>query len=468
MLSHPCLSLVTQVIADQSKIKSLVLYGSYGRKSATVNSDVDLILETEKSFDKRELIQSLEPRLEDVIAIVFVKLRSKIVIYFTSKPKIEITLCVNLKDQATYYKGSNIDKEQIKNSILIDRTGITQQTLEMIVDTHQNVVYDINDLITKFIYEFESSSRMHARSDAYQSYFFYNIALEVSIQLHCLNNGIHEYLFLPKNFSTTVLNTELKNVFFQLSGELLLSEVNKQKRQLLDFFYKAIESQVEKTRYSEIKKMLESIYKRDYFWNYRDVATYNDKLKNEMIYRGSCPTLIQPFEAYKELLVERNIKIIIDLRAPREVEEVPFTKSHLNGIQYIIAAFDPWNQSQEFKEKYAHGSNVEIAYRFFSRSCKKSIYKVVKTIAESEQNILFHCHAGKDRTGIIATILHLVSGSNYEVILNDYLASESDTKKENLQIFLDVVNEHGNIQLYLESCGVNDILFKKLKARITK
>ncbi len=212
----------------------------------------------------------------------------------------------------------------------------------------------------------------------------------------------------------------------------------------------------------------EAINKRDHFWNYRDLATYNSKIHKQKIYRGSCPTLIQPFEAYKNFIIERNIKVIIDLRAPREVMEAPFTNLHLKDIKYITAAFDPWNQSQEFKEKYAHGSNVEIAYRFFSSGCKQSIYKVVKTIAESEQNILFHCHAGKDRTGIIATILHLVSESNYEVLLSDYLASESDTKKENLQIFLDVVNEHGTIQSYLESCGVNNILFKKLKARITK
>jgi hypothetical protein len=55
--------------------------------------------------------------------------------------------------------------------------------------TEQSNEKQITDLIDKFIYEFESCSGMHRRSDGYQFYFFYNIALQVAIQLNHLSKG---------------------------------------------------------------------------------------------------------------------------------------------------------------------------------------------------------------------------------------------------------------------------------------
>ncbi|MGB1286171.1 MAG: molecular chaperone DnaK, partial [Aggregatilineales bacterium] len=47
-----------------------------------------------------------------------------------------------------------------------------------------------------------------------------------------------------------------------------------------------------------------------------------------------------------------NIKTIIDLRADREIDEIPYSEGLQSKIKYVKAQFDPWDQSEWFKEKH--------------------------------------------------------------------------------------------------------------------
>ena len=99
---------------------------------------------------------------------------------------------------------------------------------------------EVEDLIDRFVYEYESASMMHRRSDAYQFYFFYNIALQCVVQLSSLAHGVLHYNFLPKKFATQCRRSEQKQ-FTQLAGTLFFPEGNALKRRLLDHFYPLIE-----------------------------------------------------------------------------------------------------------------------------------------------------------------------------------------------------------------------------------
>lgn len=196
--------------------------------------------------------------------------------------------------------------------------------------------------------------------------------------------------------------------------------------------------------------------------NFRDLSKFNLKIKKGLVYRGSVFDI-----SNKELIEKHNIKTIIDLRADREIDEIPYSEELKSKIKYVKAQFDPWDQPEWFKEKHNEGSNHEIAYRFFAMGCKESVKKTFETILEQEEGaIAIHCHAGKDRTGILFTMIHLLLESPKENMFTDYLASEMDVSIDKLNIALDVIKDEGGIINYLMSCGLTRVQIANIKSKL--
>lgn len=197
--------------------------------------------------------------------------------------------------------------------------------------------------------------------------------------------------------------------------------------------------------------------------NFRDLSTVNLKIKKGLVYRASVFDLLD-----EELIEKHKIKSIVDLRANREIDEIPHSEEIKSTINYVQAPFDPWNQPEWFKEKHRVGTNHEIAYRFFAMGCKASVKKIFETILEQEEGaIAIHCHAGKDRTGIVFTMIHLLLESPKENMYTDYLASEMDVSIDKLNIALNVIESEGGIKNYLLSCGLTDVQISNIKSKLS-
>jgi protein tyrosine/serine phosphatase/predicted nucleotidyltransferase len=452
-----------------------LLYGSFGRNEATPNSDIDIQLLVNKDFETSILKDQLQKLFHNEIqTILEVAMRNKVVAYFKSQPKIEFAICTNISEIDRTYLGSEIT--DFSQTVLYQRVpqlyDIGSYLAQLIRDynnnkTEQQKEKQITDLVDKFIYEFESCSGMHRRSDGYQFYFFYNIALQVAIQLNHLSKGHSKYNFLPKYFIANILTKEEQETFYNLKGTLFLPEANHQKRKLLDFFYAAIETLVTPEKLEEVKQFCEWLYNRDFLWNFRDISTHNSKIKSGRIYRTATMTLFQNENRFDELLNEKQIKTVIDLRADKEIEELPYHEQTLSKFKYIKAQLDPWNQPEWFKEKHHQGTNEEIAYRFFAIGCNDQIKNAMEAIINEELgSVAVHCFAGKDRTGIFISMLHLLADTPMEIIYADYLASEVDVKISRLNLVLDIITEKGGIEPYLLSCGLTDNQILKLKQKL--
>lgn len=460
------------------KVKGIdvaLLYGSFGRNEATPNSDIDIQLLVNKDFESSILKDQLQKLFHNEIQTIReVAMRNKVVAYLKSQPKIEFAICTNISEIDRNYVGSEIT--DFSQTVLYQRVpqlyDIGSYLAQLIRDynnnkTEQQNEKQITDLVDKFIYEFESCSGMHRRSDGYQFYFFYNIALQVAIQLNHLSKGYSKFNFLPKYFIANILTKEEQETFYNLKGTLFLPEANQQKRKLLDFFYAAIETKVKPEKLEEVKKFCEWLYHRDFLWNFRDISTHNSKIKSGRIYRTATMTLFQHENRFDELLNEKQIKTVIDLRADKEIEELPYHEQTLSKFKYIKAQLDPWNQPEWFKEKHHQGTNEEIAYRFFAIGCNDQIKIAMEAIINEELgSVAVHCFAGKDRTGIFITMLHLLADTPMEIIYADYLASEVDVKISRLNLVLNIITEKGGIEPYLLSCGLTDNQISKLKQKL--
>lgn len=468
---------IKTILPNAAGIQFALLYGSFGRNEAKPNSDIDIQLLVDSYFNSESFIMLLrEEFLDDIMSIQEIKLRNKIVIYFKKKPKVEFGIAHQVEEIHRNYVGSEITcvadtilyansswKDNIEAYLkeLIERNQSTQLN----ADENENIEL----LADKFVYEFENCSTMHRRSDVYQFYFFYNLALHLVIQIHNLSKGNNRFIFLPKNFSTNDLMETDRSLFFKLNATLFLPEVNQQKRRLLDFFYTSMKLRKDSKKQEERIQLLEWIYERDYFWNFRDLNSFNKKIKPGLFYRSSSLSLYKNDSRLLQLLKEYNIRSIIDLRANREIEENPYLGTIVDdNTNYIKAPMDPWDQPQWFIDMSITGTNVEKAYRFFAIACQVAVNTVFKSILQtSDGAVVIHCYAGKDRTGIVITLLHLLLNTPLEEIYNDYLASESDVKKAYLDIVLNIIQSKGGIRPYLLECGLVDLeidaLIKKLQ-----
>jgi protein-tyrosine phosphatase len=70
---------------------------------------------------------------------------------------------------------------------------------------------------------------------------------------------------------------------------------------------------------------------------------------------------------------------------------------------------------------------------------------------------MYHCAAGKDRTGIMTALLLTMLGVDRDTVMADYALSDevsASTKPENMAELLDEVQSQGGIECYLAGIGV--------------
>jgi len=136
--------------------------------------------------------------------------------------------------------------------------------------------------------------------------------------------------------------------------------------------------------------------------------------------------LINVKESDKLYLDSLNIKHVIDLRSIDEVENkkdnyLPLgaTIDNISAItkeMYYDISLDMQNIKSEGEERL---DNIYPRVAFGSPAYKK----VMEYIKNEEVPILFHCAAGKDRTGILSAIILLLLGADEKTIIEDYMAS---------------------------------------------
>ena len=464
MKQYETIRKISKALPKVPGLQAGILYGSFARSEPTPNSDIDIKLLVDENFDPEGLCEVMTSAFNSTIEFCQnVHLRNKVVLYFNNQPKVEFAICKDLKEIERDYLGSEI--KNIDSTILYQSSELTfdlnEYLTRLVQDQNlgfktENIDNRIKHFSEKFIYEFENCSDAHRRSDAYRFYFFFNLALHVVVQIRNITTGSGRFGFLPKNLLVSAIYESELMSFYNCRGTLFLPDANQHKRNLFEFFLASIKPHVTTALYDQTKIKCNWLYDRDYHWNIRDISKHNPKIKSGLIFRSSALSLIRDKDKYQQLVNDYKIDTIIDLRAEKEVTKHPYQSSQIKNLRYVHAPFDPWNQPEWFKKKHNKGTNVEIAYRFFALGCNQSIKVVFDAILANPTNPhLVHCFAGKDRTGFIITLFHLLVEADFEVVKNDYLASEYDTALENLELWLGIIEEKGGIEKYLYSCGID-------------
>lgn len=117
-------------------------------------------------------------------------------------------------------------------------------------------------------------------------------------------------------------------------------------------------------------------------------------------------------------LLESNLALVIDLRGPHETSETPHPfRDHLAVAYSNIPLFDALSPIAPSKT----GFDMAARYRDALDNCGPQLTAVLRAIIAARPGVvLFHCTAGKDRTGIIAALLLVLAGVSRADVATDY------------------------------------------------
>ena len=178
--------------------------------------------------------------------------------------------------------------------------------------------------------------------------------------------------------------------------------------------------------------------------NLRDLGGYKTqngkRVKKGYFFRSS--RLMDFDQAELEILNSLNIKKIYDLRSKEEVKDAP--DPTLKGAEYIHSSaaarvdgtevnFSPAALIAE--NVYSKECNDEFTHKVYGNLPFSYAYKrMFEDIVAGNVPILFHCSAGKDRTGIAAILILLALGVDEETAMYDYMLT-NEYRKEYIERF---------------------------------
>jgi len=183
-------------------------------------------------------------------------------------------------------------------------------------------------------------------------------------------------------------------------------------------------------------------------------VTINGKQKQVkwgLIYRSGSPEYITPSD--RTILEERKIKTVVDFRSEDEKTAVFNLLSLKKRVDLPIDAgnlMETLSGTGAFFPGSGQNRAEAEMLRMYSVLPQEAIppYRTLFSLLSDSANmpILFHCSAGKDRTGLASALILYALGASMETILENYLVSS-----EYLRPYWETLNDtsHSLLPYYL-------------------
>jgi len=191
-------------------------------------------------------------------------------------------------------------------------------------------------------------------------------------------------------------------------------------------------------------------------------------------------------------MVAYGVRTVIDLRDPRELEKFPnpLVAAPPHGVVFTNVPL----VSEANWEALKDPAWMTEGYALMARLSHDNIAKVVAAVSDARPGgVVVHCHAGKERTGVVAALLLSLAGVPDETVAEDWtetdeylqplyqqwLANETDpalrakrlegfvTRAEHIVDVLTYVRRtHGSVEEYLLAGGLTADQLDHAKRRL--
>jgi protein-tyrosine phosphatase len=206
-----------------------------------------------------------------------------------------------------------------------------------------------------------------------------------------------------------------------------------------------------------------------------------------VLVRSDCITNLTP-EGH-EAMQAYGISTVIDLRSPSERAADSASVSRAKGVVYLHRPL----VDDASMRKLGDATNMFGRYLMMLDKDQHAFRNVFNTMAAAEGGILFHCFAGKDRTGLIAAMLLSLAGVPRDHIALDFSETDKqlarkyeewiagtdpenrDQMREDLHCpperilgVLDYLDQKwGGVPTYLETAGMTPANINRVSAKLT-
>jgi protein tyrosine/serine phosphatase len=231
-------------------------------------------------------------------------------------------------------------------------------------------------------------------------------------------------------------------------------------------------------------------------FNFRDLGGYRSRdggrMRSGHVFRADGLQHLTPRDLAR-LRHEIGLGGVIDLRSSAEVEtngrgliaREPLALHH-------VPLFERDGEEDGAPREFLR--DMGEVYFFMLRTAREPIARVVRILAETHAPCVFHCAAGKDRTGVISALLlgllgvpretivadyafsrrnldqinaRLRSSESYQRIMEDLPTGAYEAEPETMETLLDRVEaRYGSMRGYAERAGISDALVDRLRARL--
>jgi protein-tyrosine phosphatase len=167
-------------------------------------------------------------------------------------------------------------------------------------------------------------------------------------------------------------------------------------------------------------------------FNVRDLGGYaagtGRQVKWGLLFRAG--DLYEPSDGDLALLEKKGIRTIVDFRGEQEAAHAPDCKI-ATVKKAVVLPLDAGNMMDLGRvERGVSGETLmEELYRILADEGRPQYREFFKIISDKENApLLFHCSAGKDRTGLAAALILSALGVDRELIYQDYVLSHTCLK----------------------------------------
>lgn len=198
--------------------------------------------------------------------------------------------------------------------------------------------------------------------------------------------------------------------------------------------------------------------------NFRDVAI-GSKMKKKILFR--CAKLSTLTDGDIKKLEELNPHAIIDFRDPKEIQKAPDNLSKSLLEKSISLPISASTLNRMVIQKKIDGDNeltyekvMEESYKKYINNHKHVWKEFIKILLDSNNHpVIFHCSAGKDRTGIASFLIQKLLDNSMDLIFENYLMSNklltsiaataeqtTSSKKDDNQVSQIMLNTLGKVK----------------------
>jgi len=234
-------------------------------------------------------------------------------------------------------------------------------------------------------------------------------------------------------------------------------------------------------------------------FNFRDLGSYHTadgrRMRGGQVFRSDGLQHLTESDL-KKLREEVGLTTVIDLRSPVEVEEIGIGPigEHAEIVHVPLFRQTSSDVDRVRRSAFTMPDNMGELYFLMLTFAREPIVEVVHRLARSEAPTVFHCAAGKDRTGVISALLLSLLGVPHETIVADYAFSRQnidlinarlnssdsyqrlmsdmpedayDADPAAMELFLrKVETEHGGMAGWAEASGIDADTRDRLIARL--